>query len=127
MQRFFDKSLKREALRDADLQVLERVVFEVRDFATQYWAAESVGATASIVEGAIVGRLTFASALIQGLFEQKAELLRDMHIRINRFDTSCTSGNFGSRPRCPEPGRCRDIEIRAYELVHHANKLRREL
>lgn len=125
--KFFDRSIKREARYDADIAAIERVIFEVRDLATAYWSDDPSVPRDKAIEGAIVGRLTFVAELAEELFKPKQQLLRDMHVVLNRFDVSCTSGNFGSNSREADAGRCRDIEIAAYRLVHSAQANRRKL
>ena len=125
--RFFDKREKLESLRDAEFGALEKVVFEIRDLAINYWAQTPEGEESLIVEGSIVGRLTFISELLDSLFRDSLPLLREIHVVTNRFDTACTSGTFGSKGRAAEPGRCRDIEIAAYTLLHRSSTLRRKL
>jgi hypothetical protein len=125
--RFFDKREKLEALRDAEFGAIEKVVFEIRDLATGYWARPPEGDSSVIAEGSIVKRLTFVSELLDSLFRDNLPLLRDIHVATNRFDTACTSGSFSSKNRAPEPGRCRDIEIAAYTLIHRSSLLRRKL
>lgn len=127
INRFFDKSARREAQLDEDLQVLGQVAFEVRDLATAYWANAPEPEREAIVVGSIVGRLTFISAVVDEIFKENTHLLREMHMVMNRFDTSCTDGKFGSKSWTAEPGRCREIEINAYTLVHQANTSRRKL
>jgi len=127
LSRYFDKSTKRELHRDEDLKVLERVTFEIRDLATAYWSAPVNVGSDDVVAGSIVGRLTFISALVDELFRDKLNLLREIHVAMNRFDVSCTDGEFGGKARVADPGRCRQIEITAYTLVHRANTLRRLL
>lgn len=125
--RIFDKREKLEALRDSEFETIEKVVFEIRDLSTAYWALPGEDHEQVMVEGSIVGRLTFVSALLESLFKDSLPLLREIHVATNEFDHACTSGSFGSKGRTLEPGRCRDIEIAAYMLMHRTSSLRRKL
>lgn len=122
--RFFERRARQEQLRDADLIELEKAIFEVRDLATSYWPFPSGN---PMLEGAIVGRMTFLSELAEELFASKSELLWNLQVAINAFDTACTGGEFGSPGRAADPGRCRDVEITAYRLVRLAKESRRKL
>lgn len=124
---YFDRSAKRDATYDADLAALERVIFEIRDLATGYWSSEPMPERDKVTEAAIVGRLSFVAEISDELFRQKLILLHDMQVAINKFDVSCTLGNFGSQSRQADAGRCRDIEVSAYRLVHRAKAYRRKL
>jgi len=125
--KYFDRSTKRDAAYDADLAALERTTFEIRDLATGYWSSDPLPDRDKVSEGAIVGRLSFVAEVSDELFKPKIDLLRDMQVAINRFDTSCTFGDFGSQSRKADAGRCRDIEINAYRLVRLAKAHRRKL
>jgi hypothetical protein len=127
VSRFFDRRAKLDQIRDDDLQVIERITFEIRDLATKYWLAHHDKTEESTSTSAIVGRVTFLSGLIDELFVSKMQLLREMQVALNRFDSACTSSDFGSNTRTLDPGRCREIEIAAYSLVHLARKQRRQL
>jgi hypothetical protein len=109
------------------LVALERVIFEIRDLAAAYWSRDSDLPGDKVVEAAIVGRMTFLTELAGEFFLPKLTILREIHIVINRFDVSCTFGDFGSGGRKSDSGKCRDIEISAYRLLHLANSSRRKL
>lgn len=125
--RFFDRSSRREAERDGDLIELRTVIFEVRDLSVRYWLAESDKIQDIAVPASIVGRLVFLNSIIEDLYSSNPHFAREMTHLINRFDISCTAGNFRIAKKSPEPERCRDIEITAYQLVHKANYFRRRL
>ena len=125
--RFFDRSVRRDAQRDDDLASIERVAFEVRDLAADYWSKDPEQPRDKVVEGAIVGRITFLTELSEELFRPRLESLREIQMAVNRFDVSCTFGDFGSHRRTADSGKCRDIEIAAYRLVHTAKAQRRKL
>jgi hypothetical protein len=125
--RIFGKREKLEALRDSEFEAIEKVVFEIRDLSTGYWTRPAEDHEQEMVEGSIIGRLAFVSALLDSLFKDSLPLLREIHVATNEFDSACTSGSFGSKGRTLEPGRCRDIEIAAYMLVHRTSSLRRRL
>jgi len=127
LARFFDRSVKREIQRDSDLAAIERVAFEIRDLATRYWSDDPNHSLDKVSEGAIVGRITFLTELSDELFSVSVNSQREMHIAVNRFDVSCTFGDFGSSSRTSDTGKCRDIEIAAYRLVRLAKALRRKL
>jgi hypothetical protein len=62
INRLFNKTEKREAARDADVLMIERVAFEIRDLAKEYWqASERVPSD----ESSILGRLQFLSMTIE--------------------------------------------------------------
>lgn len=125
--KYFDRSVKRDAQRDADVVDIERVAFEVRDLAAAYWSLDPDPAKDKAAEGAIVGRLTFLTELSEELFGTRLQSLREMQVAVNRFDVSCTFDEFGVRSRMADPGKCREIEIAAYRLVHLAKSQRRKL
>ncbi|MFT4148603.1 MAG: hypothetical protein QM656_00275 [Paracoccaceae bacterium] len=127
LAKFFDRSVKRDAQQDADLAAIERVVFEVRDLATSYWSKDPDPSRDKVTEGAIVGRLTFLTELSDELFRARQKSQRAMQVAVNRYDVSCTFGDFGSHSRRADSGKCRDIEIAAYRLVHLAKAERRRL
>lgn len=124
LNRFFSRSEKAEASRDADLAIIERVIFEVRDLAKEYWLREGRDAG---LESSIVGRLQFLSLTIDVLYSPQIEGLRRMHMAINRFDTACTGGAFQTEARISEPNRCAALELAAYALSHAALVERRKL
>jgi hypothetical protein len=127
LARLFDRSVLRDAQRSDDLAAIERVTFEVRDLAADYWSKDPDQPRDKVAEGAIVGRLTFLTELSEELFRSRVLSLREMQMAVNRFDVTCTSGDFGSHIRTADSGKCRDIEIAAYRLVHTAKSQRRKL
>lgn len=124
LNRIFSKKEKREASRDADVEMLERVTFEVRDLAKDYWQASG---RLEKDESSILGRLQFLSLTIDVLFKDQMASLRTMHVAMNRFDRACTDGNFQSVDRLAEPHRCSVLELAAYSLVHMIKTERRKL
>lgn len=120
----FEGAKRLEAQREADLKMVERVTFEVRDAAIEYWGGDG---RLPKLEGAIVGRITFLSVLIDQLYAADTECLRAMHVAINRFDQACTGVKFQSISRVAEPARCTDVETTAYLLLHEALKHKRNL
>lgn len=120
----FDKSKNTNAQRDSDLAVFKAITFEVRDLASSYWAISGKNAEK---EAAISGRLFFLGALIDSLFEKEEIIIRDCHVAMNRFDTACTGGNFGTHDRVHEPEKISKVEISAYTLVHTVERARRKL
>lgn len=124
LARLFDGYARQEAQRDYDVELIEKVVFEIRDLATGYWCTAGQDQK---LEGSIVGRLTFVASLIDGLYKSHLDELRTMQMHMNRFDQACTSDDFGSVDRASNAGMCRDIETTAYNLVHTAMSSRRKM
>lgn len=120
----FDKRRSTERQRDEDVLLVEKVVFEIRDLAKEYWASEGRDQSA---EGAISGRLLFVGSTIDELLAANDQLLRNAQMALNRFDVACSGGQFGSANRQPEPSRSSAIESSAYTLIHHVSKGRRGL
>lgn len=121
----FDKRRVREAQRDADAAIIEKVAFEVRDLALAYWATSGKDQKA---EGAISGRLLFVGSTVEELLKPSSnEDLWDAQVALNRFDVACTGGDFGSVGREPNLGNSATIEHAAYNLVHLICKFRRRL
>jgi hypothetical protein len=110
--------------RDADVDVIKVVTFEVRDLAIKYWCSSG---KESSNEGAISGRLLFIGATIDELFKDHAETLAEARISMNSFDRACTDGNFATVKREAEYGRTATIESSAYVLVHQIQRLRRSI
>ncbi len=124
LTRYFGRAEKLEAARDEDVRMIEQIVFEIRDLAKSYWLES--GRLQSI-EGSMTGRIQFLSATIDEMYKGRLDSLRNLHVALNRFDGACTNGSFQTMDRLPEPNRCSDIELMAYNLVHAARSERRKL
>ena len=124
LARYFHRADKMNEVRDRDAELIQQVVFEVRDLAKEYWCHSERNPER---EGALTGRLMFLGRVCDGLFEQNGDHCRIMQVCINQFDKACTRGNFGSNVRSAEPDRCSDIEQAAYTLAYEVLKRRRKL
>ena len=117
----------REATRTADLQLIETVVYEIRDEACDYWCLSGSAAKQSRRGASIIGRLSFVGALSEGLFEGHPSLRRAADDRLSIFHAACTGDDFGVKSRKADPDRCQLIESSAYGMVHLTAKQRRIL
>lgn len=119
----FASHKRKSEQRDADVDAIRSVTFEVRDLAKAYWEKDGRD---HAIEGAISGRLLFIGATIEELFNSHEAPLRKNHIAINAFDRACTDGSFATAGRRSEPWRAAGIESAAYTLVHSVQRGRRE-
>ena len=122
--RYFRRTDKVNEERDQDAELIQQVVFEVRDLAKDYWCHSERNPKC---EGALVGRLFFLGKVCDELFEQKVDHRRKVRVCVNHFDEACTHGDFKSNVRIAEPNRCSDIEHAAYTLVYEVLKRCRKL
>ncbi|UZD90332.1 hypothetical protein [Cognatishimia activa] len=124
LARVFKRSDKLDSVRDADVTLLKQVVFEVRDLSKDYWCANGRDEQC---EGALTGRLLFLGHVCDELFSKRLDSLRSVQVCLNRLDSACTSGQFGTNSRKSEPFRCSQIEKAAYTLAYEVAKQRRKL
>ena len=116
-----------ETRRDLDLDLLEEVVFELRDLARDYWSQPDVDGDKKPTGAAITGRLFFIGQLADRLFQEDDSLKESVKEKVNRFDNSISNGNFDVTNRNSDPERITGIEIDAYTLAHEAVVSRRKL
>ena len=106
---------------------MERVIFEIRDKACDYWCDPISGIEQIRVAASISARLTFLGSRIEELFGLDASEYEFITSKLNLFHDACTSHEFDVDSRSPEPERSVDIELYAYHLVHAIDQKRRSL
>lgn len=116
---FFASRRRKSEQRDADVEAIRAVAFEVRDIAKCYWLKEGRDHD---LEGAITGRLLFIGTTVEELFSSNLALRRQNEFTVNGFDKSCTGGNFATNNRAAEPGRANAIESSVYTLIHQIRR-----
>jgi|LUMS01.1.fsa_nt_gb hypothetical protein len=121
---FLERGERTNVRRDTDVDALDRVIFEVRDAAKDYWLLTGRHPN---LEGAISGRVFFIGARCDELFDRNVKFKREIQVLVNRFDQACTSGLFSSNARVAEATRCAQIEIAAYTLYDGIVRNRRRL
>ena len=127
INRHYGKRNERESRRNADVERIENITFEIRDLACSYWSRAESEADQKQRAASIIGRLSFLSALVDELFLPASRYHARAQSLITAFDESCTSGDFGVASRPPMPERSPEIEVNAYAIVHGSASMRRRL
>lgn|GEM_PF-5542230 len=116
-----------ESLRDYDVGLAKKIIFETRDLAVEYWQLEADDEKLPVIDAAVDGRLTFLGQLLERLFAAETLLLRRINLQLNKFHDAVTDGNFGVSGRTAEPNRAKRIEIESFKLAHETVVCRRKM
>ena len=116
-----------EARRDLDLEIIEIVIFEIRDLACDYWCSPRSGVEQMRRSASINGRFTFLASRIAQLFESHSPDRNSIQSTLDIFCESCTGDEFDEVSQESKPEKCVDIELYAYALSNMITEKRRKL
>ncbi|WP_050522040.1 hypothetical protein [Pseudorhodobacter wandonensis] len=118
---------RKESQRDSDLKRIENVVEETRALAVEYWSLPGEGLDQEKRVAAINGRMGFLFGIVEALFGNDPIQSDYVGNYLTNFHEACTSGDYQVRSRLPDTPRISEIEVKAFQFLHSAEKCRRQL
>ena len=116
-----------ETLRDADIQAIETVSYEIRNLSCKYWSEELSDTQLQVIAASIIGRFGYLGTLLRRIFKHDKLKYQTVNRLFVQYQSVCMGQDFLSMSRKINPRILQKIEKLTYDVVGQTANLRREL